>query len=1237
MGGEVKNRLRGAGVFALVLTGALLFSCEQPAGPPAPGETPGQGESPGPEKEPVRYTAAANGVNGGEDSTAIVFTFEEDVADLRAGHISLANGMADGKADGTGGNGGSVVKGSLSGGGKNWSLGIAVQSAGSVTVRLNRAGIETGEKPVTVYKAGEQTLVGYSAAADGNSRKASAAINFVFGAGVPGLAAEDITITGGAGDGAGGVTKGALSGGGQNWSLAIGVTTPGDIKVGINKEGVETGEKTVTVYRPVTYAVTADGSGTASSGKIGFSFSADISGLTTGDISAGPEGIVTTGALTGGGANWSLGISALGAGDIKIRINKDGIEDKEKTVTVHYYKPAGYAAAANGKNGEEDSTAIALSFDGDVAGLSAEHIGLSDGTGSALKGALGGGGKEWSLGITVQSAGSVTVRIDKPGIETGEKTVTVYKAGEKTLAGYSAAADGGGRKASSAISLSFGTAVTGLAAADITVTGGTGSVTRGALSGGGQEWSLAIVVETPGDVRVRINRDGVEGGEKTVTVYRPVSYDAAADSPSGPEASGRIDLIFSAALADLGVTDISFADGTGSAYPLDLTGGGQEWALWIVVVKTGDIRVGIGRDGVEEGEKTVSVYRPEETPPPVAEKTGIAVISPPDITLYAKNQPFDRTGLELAWIYSDGSAEPIPAGAYELEEPDMGVPVTRRVNVQAGGYKTSFWIQILNTDKALVSVSAEGPANKTQDLGREFDRTGLTVTGHYSDGSVSNLTSLAAVHGYDKSKRGPQTVSVRVNGKAAPLPGITTRIGGAAAVDINAPSWAGLNNRDPAAYKRVYIKGEALSPETCNIRLSVRPGGGAGAVILSCANGGITQEEIAGITGYSPGQPGKQAPVFTLEGRSFDLNIIVIDTEPAAWFDYGYMRHDGDPEGAGKGAGIAEGKYYAKPGETLIIAPVRYLVGYNADHSDAGVTYNWTVSGGSWTTAGGGEFLRFTPPAAGTYNISVGVTGRSYVTGGNITKTASTKVVCFDNDPPGKAIKLDLKNYGPGQMAEKGTGYGWSLGSAGGYRVWSVEHRGSYKITGNAFAGWNEAGVVWAQEDRNGNGLPDEAWYELRGGDDDDPAWRDRITRRYALRYFDAGGGSTVNQYGQIIREIYWTDGKGRGGYMPGGFPSDWGVTGNWVTYTCTLLRDNGMIDTGTYGHYPMTGYVDAVGDTFYINAAMDLAGNPVTLTAVRFLKVQTGVFHYGGSFGDVSTEIAGADFLGKQTDFPAP
>jgi hypothetical protein len=841
--------------------------------------------------------------------------------------------------------------------------------------------------------------------------------------------------------------------------------------------------------------------------------------------------------------------AVLAAGALMVGCEQPGgLKVSDSPDTTPEAEPVGYAAAANGANGKQNSTALVFTFDKDITGLKAEDISLAGGTGdnggSVDKGALDGSGREWTLGIAVIKAGTVTVSINKTGIDAGEKPVTVYRAGEMAVISYSVKADGGSGKSSSAVNFTFGAAVANLEPEEITVTGDTGNVTRGALTGAGQNWSLAINVQEAGDIRIAVRREGIEDGEKTVTVYRE-----AEEAPA---------------------------------------------------------------------------FDPEEPAEP--EKTGIAIVSPPDITVYGRGQTFDTAGLLVAWVYSDGTRELMTASEYTLTQPNMTEFNPKQITVSAGSFTASFNIQVLDTDKVLSSISVKGEYKKVQDLGLPFDRTGLVVTGRYSDNSTRTLTNYAAITGYDPLKRGPQEAGVKVNGKTAPLGSVTTRIGDAAAVSINAPKWAGLTNQEKSAYKSVYFKGEAVTPENCNIRLTVKPGGGALPVTLSCTNGNITEEDIAGISGYDSGLPGKQTPGLTLDGRSFDLNVIVIDTEPDVWFDYGYMRHSGDPEGAGKGAGIGEGKYHAKPGETVILAPVRYLVGYNADHSDAaGTSYAWTVSGGSYTTSRGGEFLHFTPGAAGTYNIAVSVTGRSYVTGGDITKTASTKVVCFDNNPSPKTSNLILKNFGPGQMAEKGsTGYGWSLGCAGGYQVFGVEHKAGYTIKGNAFAGWCEPGIVWIQEDRNGNGLPDETWYELKGGDEDDPAWKGKITRRYAVRYFNAGGGGAVNEYGQTLREVYWTDSKGRGGYLPGGWPSDFGVTGNWVTYTLTLLRDNGNIDTGAYGYYPMYGYVDAVAETFYIKDAMDITGSSVNLQAVRFLKVQTSVFHYGGSFGDVSTEIGG-------------
>jgi hypothetical protein len=241
-------------------------------------------------------------------------------------------------------------------------------------------------------------------------------------------------------------------------------------------------------------------------------------------------------------------------------------------------------------------------------------------------------------------------------------------------------------------------------------------------------------------------------------------------------------------------------------------------------------------------------------------------------------------------------------------------------------------------------------------------------------------------------------------------------------------------------------------------------------------------------------------------------------------------------------------------------------------------------------------------------------------------------------------------------MTESGaaTGYGWSLGAALGYEVWSLSGQ-TITIRGNGFGTWNEPGIVWVQEDKNANGVPDEMWYEVKGGDDGSN-YSNQISRRYAVKYFN-NPEIEARKYGQILRRIYWVDSKGRAGILPAGWPGNavaatefgaapkgWGVSANsnWLIYTGTILRDTEIGDgSGVAG---ATAYVDCFygnspGITVDKSNAIDAAGNPVTLGDIRFVKVQTGVFSYNsdGGFGEISTEIHSAAGLGQQTSFPLP
>ena len=98
------------------------------------------------------------------------------------------------------------------------------------------------------------------------------------------------------------------------------------------------------------------------------------------------------------------------------------------------------ATQTGGTDGTANTTGIAFTFSASVTGLTADHISVTSGNGPVTKGALSGSGASWTLGVTVITAGNVTVAIAKSGIEAEAKDVTVYKAGETapTLTGIAA-------------------------------------------------------------------------------------------------------------------------------------------------------------------------------------------------------------------------------------------------------------------------------------------------------------------------------------------------------------------------------------------------------------------------------------------------------------------------------------------------------------------------------------------------------------------------------------------------------------------------------------------------------------------------------------------------------------------------------------------------------------------------------------------------------------------------------
>lgn len=311
-----------------------------------------------------------------------------------------------------------------------------------------------------------------------------------------------------------------------------------------------------------------------------------------------------------------------------------------------------------------------------------------------------------------------------------------------------------------------------------------------------------------------------------------------------------------------------------------------------------------------------------------------------------------------------------------------------------------------------------------------------------------------------------------------------------------------------------------------------------------------------------------------------------------------------------------------------------------------------------------GPTFTFTPPTTGSYVVKV--TG----TDGDIIKSAIQTVVCLPSDeakyyraPSAGSSDSKVKVYhlrpAPGQFIAQISGQTEeeacryaetrmnvqnnyvSLGAWGGYIIVGFDHsvynkpdvssNGGYdfSIIGNPFDGSSEPGIVYVMQDENGDGLPNDTWYELRGSE----TGKTETYQHYAVTYYRP---PTHNM------PLQWIDNRGNSGSIDlnPNFPL-WIKENNYTLYGTRLKRNTTRTPGGIWRNesYPW-GYADnwgediladgdnhdaaPVGNTFKIENAMYPDGTPVKLQYIDFIKVQTGIQSVAGAIGELSTEVFG-------------
>jgi hypothetical protein len=368
-----------------------------------------------------------------------------------------------------------------------------------------------------------------------------------------------------------------------------------------------------------------------------------------------------------------------------------------------------------------------------------------------------------------------------------------------------------------------------------------------------------------------------------------------------------------------------------------------------------------------------------------------------------------------------------------------------------------------------------------------------------------------------------------------------------------------------------------------------------------------------------------------------DLKLITVTVlpkpQPEMFFDDGRYRSASTVSSYMRKMTVPQGK-------SLVLAPVICNI-----NDTVGIV--WTVDG-ELKQSGKSVYYTFAPTMQGTYLISATEQGSN--------TTASLEVTCT---PPEGAYRRSggVKNHAttafdycpaPGQFINYQNGstkakalqdlQAWCnagaqswfhIGAYGGYFIVGFDHsvnnainKADLQISGNPLATWCEQGIVWVMQDENGNGEPDDTWYELKGSE----TGKAETKQRLAMTYFKPAAANS---------NVLWMDNAGRAGSV------DWNgyhqqqyyypmfITEDKYTLTGTCIAStSGMSGGLEVAMCYNWGYVDnnssdnsRPSNLFWIEDAIQVDGSSVSLQYIDFVKVHTATTGKGAAVGEVSTE----------------
>ena len=177
-----------------------------------------------------------------------------------------------------------------------------------------------------------------------------------------------------------------------------------------------------------------------------------------------------------------------------------------------------------------------------------------------------------------------------------------------------------------------------------------------------------------------------------------------------------------------------------------------------------------GFDSTSAGTKTVTASYSGKTATfavtvSAVEVKSIAVTSKPTKTTYYVGDSFDKTGLKVTATYNNGNTADVTSSA-ALSGFSSTSAGTKNITVTYGGKTATFAVTVLAVEVTSIAVTSN-PTKTIYYVDESFDKTGLKVTATYNNGKTADVTSSAALSGFNSTSTGTKTVTVTYANKSA--------------------------------------------------------------------------------------------------------------------------------------------------------------------------------------------------------------------------------------------------------------------------------------------------------------------------------------------------------------------------------------------------------------------------------------------------------------------------------------